>query len=334
MTTKRFGTRNETHLEETKRIARVFEVARLLSGQPGQWKRAALANRFEVSERAIDRDLTLLRGIGYAINRAAGGGYAFDRAPAMPPLLLSLQEAVALTLAAGLARDSGDVDTVSLASALAQLEAGLPASARPIIRQELLERGERAESYQRRQAVLEIIRYAHMECRRLRVVYETAMRGGALTERVIEPYALFSYDRSWMVTAFDHHRQQVRDFKVDRVHTAEMLEETYTIPTDFSLRAYRGAGWGILRGETTEPVDIVLLFDAEAGRWAREEQRDQHTIFEELSGSGIRACLTAGITPEFVRWVFSWGPGCRVEQPITLRERVRAMAEQTIVVQR
>jgi hypothetical protein len=55
----------------------------------------------------------MLRGQGYEITRAPGGGYAFERTPALPPVTLSMQEVLALTLAAELARKGNYVDMES-----------------------------------------------------------------------------------------------------------------------------------------------------------------------------------------------------------------------------
>ena len=145
--------RGERPLEETKRLARVLKVASLLTSRPRSWTRAGLATLFEVSERSIDRGLELLRGLGYEITRTATG-YALACTPALPPVTLALPEVLALTLAAGLARDSGDIDTASLGAALAQLEALMPPAARPLVRQELLQREATARSTDRRRRKL------------------------------------------------------------------------------------------------------------------------------------------------------------------------------------
>jgi len=317
--------------EETKRLARVLRVASLLTSQPYAWTRAGLATELEVGERSIDRDLELLRGLGYEINRDRVKGYAFARTPPLPPVQLSLQEVLALTLAAELARESGDIDTSSLGAAIAQLLGAVPASARPLLQRELLRRAEGRErpANARRRAALATAQRAWLERRRLRITYATGMRGGELNERVIEPYAVHPYDSSWYVTAYDHMREKVIDFKIDRIETATLLNETYDIPATFSMAEYRGAAWGILRGEAGAPVEITLLFDQEAGRWVQEEGRAERINFERQTGGHILARLTAGITPEMVRWILGYGPHCRVLAPDSLQEQVRSMAIET-----
>src|SRR5581483_9974589 len=125
-------------LEETKRVARLVELATLLASQPGRWPRARLAERFEIGERQIARDLEILRnGLHYQIERTPGG-YVIQGAPPLPPLVVTMPEALALALAAGLARDTGDVDAGTLGAVLAKLDALLPPDALGLLRRDLL----------------------------------------------------------------------------------------------------------------------------------------------------------------------------------------------------
>lgn len=318
--------------EATKRLARVLRVASFLTSQPYAWTRAGLATELEVGERSIDRDLELLRGLGYEINRDKVKGYAFARTPPLPPVQLSLHEVLALTLAAELARESGDIDTSSLGAAMAQLLSAVPAPARPLLQRELLRRAEGRErpSHTRRRAALATAQRAWLERRRLRITYATAMRGGEINERVIEPYAVHPYDGSWYVTAYDHMREKVIDFKIDRIETATLLGETYDIPATFSMTEYRRAAWGILRGEASAPVEITLLFDQEAGRWVQEEGRAEQIHFERQASGHILARLTAGVTPEMVRWILGYSPHCHVLAPDSLRERLYALMQEML----
>lgn len=70
-------------LPETRRVARLLDLACCLGDAPGRWTRAALARRYEVSERQITKDLDLLRHtLRTEITKVSpAGGYRFTRAP-------------------------------------------------------------------------------------------------------------------------------------------------------------------------------------------------------------------------------------------------------------
>lgn len=249
-------------------------------------------------------------------------------APSLPPLVLTPPEVLALALAVGLARDSGDVDTVTLGAVLAKLEALVPSEMLPLLRRDLAG-GIGAGTVVRRSGTLALLQHAHLESRRVRIVYETGMRGGARSQRIVEPYHLQHYGRFWVLIAYDHLRREVRDFKVDRIRTATLLDERYTIPDDFDVAAYRGTAWGLLRGVAEEPVDVELLFTAQAGRWVQEEDRGVPLTVEEQADGHVLVRFRAGVTDETARWILGFGPECRVLAPDSLREQVRSMAGET-----
>jgi len=271
----------------------------------------------------------VLRGLGYGIVHTRDG-YAFENAPVVPSLSLTIPEVLTLALAADLARD-GDVDTATLGAVMAKLEALMPRDALALLRRDLAARvGDDGGAAQRTET-LRIVQQARLQGRRVRITYETAMRGGARTERVVEPYHVQRhYNRFWMLTAYDHRRGAVIDFKLNRIHAAELLDERYTVPADFDIVAYRGGTWGLLRGEAGAPVDIELLFSAEAGRWVQEEDWSVPLTVEPCPDGSVRVRLRAGITPEMVKWILGYGPDCRVLTPDTLRNQVHTIAEATV----
>ncbi len=219
---------HEPREDVTKRVGRALQISTLLMNQPRRWTRAALVDRFEVDKRTIDRDLALLRNLGFTIMRHSDG-YAFERTPALPAVLFSLPEVMALALAAELARASGDIDIGSLSTALGQLETLMPPEARPLIRHEVLAWTSGATTPARRRTALQTVLTSLAAGRQVRITYATGSRGGAVNDKVIEPYAVRPYDRSWMITAFDHLRQEIRDFKIDRVLAATLLRMAYSI---------------------------------------------------------------------------------------------------------
>ena len=80
--------------------ARLLRLLNLLSARPW-WAGPELAERLEVTERTLRRDVTRLRGLGYPIEGTTGpyGGYRLGAAGHLPPLLLDDDEAVAVAVA-------------------------------------------------------------------------------------------------------------------------------------------------------------------------------------------------------------------------------------------
>ncbi|MCB9009812.1 MAG: WYL domain-containing protein [Ardenticatenaceae bacterium] len=161
-----------------------------------------------------------------------------------------------------------------------------------------------------------------LEQKQIQIAYSTSSRDGKVSERIVEPYHIMPYGRSWHLIAYDHKRGQVLQFKVDRIQEAEILDCAYTIAPDFDVNDYLGTGWGLMRGSATEPEDVVLIFEPEAGRWVAEEQWHNSQQSEELTDGRIQITFHVGITPEMISWLLYYGGNVWVKRPLWLREEV------------
>jgi predicted DNA-binding transcriptional regulator YafY len=308
-------------LEETKRTARILEIVQLIAGNPRRYRRADLAQRFEISERMIQKDLDIIRNGLKLLLCNDRSGYFFDRLPQLPTTPYSFSEALALLIAARTAQLIPGVNSADLAAAIARLESIFPDTFHSLLRDAIERLPQRAEKAHR-QAMLTLLHRALIEQRQIRIVYAVASRGGATGERIIEPYHMMPYGRSWYLIAFDHKQQGILQFKIDRIHEAELLETKYSIPADFDVEVYLGDTWGIMRGAAGKPEQVELLFDPEAGRWVAEETWHKSQQSEVLPDGRVRVTFHVGITPEMVSWLLYYGARVQVLTPDWLRERV------------
>lgn len=111
---------------------RLLELLTLLhSGR--LWPAAELAERLEISPRTLRRDVSTLQELGYPISasRGTGGGYALTGKSALPPLMLSEDEAVVVVLGLTYATaKAADSDFDATVSALVKLMEVLPPKVR------------------------------------------------------------------------------------------------------------------------------------------------------------------------------------------------------------
>jgi len=110
-----------------RRADRLFRIVRILRGGRLQTARM-LAEKLEVSERTIYRDVSDLQTSGMPIEGEAGVGYTLRRDLDLPPLMFTRDELTALVLGARLVRAwGGAACTVAADQALQRIEAVLPA---------------------------------------------------------------------------------------------------------------------------------------------------------------------------------------------------------------
>jgi predicted DNA-binding transcriptional regulator YafY len=198
-------------------------VEQLRAGAPRAVTSRQLADRFEVSVRTIERDITALQQAGVPIwaTPGPGGGYSIDPSMTLPPVNFTAREALAV--AVSLSRAGTIPFARSARMALQKLVAAMSADAAGQAR-ELAERirlflpeggGPRALAPEVEQAVLdgEVVT----------IDYED--RTGATTTRTIEPAGFVGDDEHWYLVAWCRLRRAGRSFRLDRIRSFQPTGE-------------------------------------------------------------------------------------------------------------
>jgi predicted DNA-binding transcriptional regulator YafY len=204
-------------VNRTDRLYALVEELRAVAPRPrsARW----LARHFEVSSRTIERDLAALQQSGVPIYAEPGraGGYVLDRDRTLPPLAITPAEATAL--AVGLHTLAGTPFADAARGALQKVLAVLPAAARA---ETAREAGRIRMLTPAAPQLSRQLREALGTGRVLRIAYTD--RAGVTSERVVEPLGFFGGDH-WYLIAWCRLRDDVRGFRLDRVASAEVLDE-------------------------------------------------------------------------------------------------------------
>jgi predicted DNA-binding transcriptional regulator YafY len=198
-------------------------VEHLRAGAPRAVTSRQLADRFEVSVRTIERDITALQQAGVPIwaTPGPGGGYSIDPSMTLPPVNFTAREALAVAVA--LSRAGTIPFARSARMALQKLVAAMSADAAGQAR-ELAERirlflpeggGPRALAPEVEQAVLdgEVVT----------IDYED--RTGTTTTRTIEPAGFVGDADHWYLVAWCRLRRAGRSFRLDRIRSFQPTGE-------------------------------------------------------------------------------------------------------------
>ncbi len=188
------------------------------------WPGNELADRLEVSDRTLRRDVERLRELGYPVRSSRGveGGYQLGAGASMPPLVVDEDEAIALVVAlGGSAGAAGGALADASLSALAKVVQVLPPRLRR--RAEALRSvtvdSPFGEAPEVEAEVLAALAQAARDSERVRFVYRA--RGGQVAgedvRRHVEPHRLVTVGRRWYLVAYDLDRQDWRSFRLDRL---------------------------------------------------------------------------------------------------------------------
>jgi proteasome accessory factor C len=101
------------------------------------------------------------------------------------------------------------------------------------------------------------------------------------TKREIEPYRLQNGPEGWYVAAWDHRREDVRHFRLDRIKDVEVTDKSFEPRPEVEELA-QVEGW-LVDGEVPAASVARVWVSPERARWLAEER----TVVEELSDGAV-----------------------------------------------
>ncbi|MEM1376126.1 MAG: YafY family protein [Pseudomonadota bacterium] len=207
-----------------RRADRLFQIVQYLRG--GRLVTAQiLAERLEVSERTIYRDIADLQSTGVPIDGEAGVGYIMREGYDIPPLMFTRDEIVALVAGARMLRSVGGVEMAKAAQeALVKIEAVLPDKERDRLRNVAIRVPFRRMSDDERD-FLDQIERASEDKKIISFAYTDAK--GNDTERRINPLGLWMWSNAWTTVGWCHQRDDFRMFRVDRMSQLNVEDERF-----------------------------------------------------------------------------------------------------------
>ena len=200
-------------------IMRVLTVLELLQARD-HVTGAELAERLEVDLRTVQRYIVRLKDLSIPVesSRGVGGAYRLRPGYRLPPLLLTNEEAFALSLGLHSLRQVGlSAFAPATEGALKKLERVLPEALRESIRTVedviAIEPGPWVVTT----SVEHLIRAASAIRAGRRIRFDYRSHDGADTRRHIEPYAVMHTDGRWYLIGYCLTRKAMRTFRLDRV---------------------------------------------------------------------------------------------------------------------
>jgi predicted DNA-binding transcriptional regulator YafY len=208
-----------------RRADRLFQIVQLIRGRrltTAAW----LAQRLEISERTVYRDVADLQRQGVPIEGEAGVGYRLGKGFDLPPLMFSNDEAQALVAAVRIAQTWLDPQlAVSAQDALSRVMSVLPTHVRisaesllVLVPPICLEPGV--------QHILQQLREAAQSKHICEINYRDAAE--IRSTRRIRPLGVFYWGKVWTLAAWCESRRAFRNFRVDRVEQLTVSDARFS----------------------------------------------------------------------------------------------------------
>jgi proteasome accessory factor B len=302
------------------RAARYLRIAQVLHahGETGI-SAAALARQIGVSKRTIYRDLDAMDMDGGLPVWNDAGRFGLDADAFLPPLALTLPEAMAIFLAARLLTKATDELDPELIGALVKLAEVLP----PVLAEQLHETATAFSDTPRDETFTRVLRgltEALADRRIVEIEYAagTYVPAKGMRRLRLHPYAIepSAQTRALYVIGKDEERGARRTFKVERIRSVVVTPDHFD-PWPATVATEMRNAWDVISDD--DPVHIVIRFDPSVAQRVAETRWHPSQVLEPTAdGSLLWSARVSGVL-EIRAWILGWGQDAEVLEPADLR---------------
>ncbi|MFP7722343.1 helix-turn-helix transcriptional regulator [Lysobacter sp. A3-1-A15] len=311
-----------------ERIERIHALHRILTAARYPVTVQRLQEELECSRATVYRDLAYLRDYLMAPvvgNGEAGFRYDPDEADRfeLPGLWLSSQELHSLLAAQQLMmRSGGGVLSTALAPLQHRIEKLLDEHAGgrrvPVERVRVIPHRSRKLD----ETAFRNVATAVLDRKQLAFEYR-ARSTDERTRRTVSPQRLTHYRENWYLDAWDHDRDGLRSFSVDRITGARLADQTARDVPDEELDRQLASSYGIFSG--TPKGWATVVFSAKAARWVADEHWHSQQQGRVLPDGRYELKLPYSSGRELLMDVLHYGSDAEIIEPPSLREQARSL---------
>ena len=255
------------------------------------------------------------------------GGYRMADTFFLPPLNLTLAEALALLVVTEPADGDGALPLQQEAQAAAlKIESALPSHMREHCGRTLRTTSVRYAphaSHDQLDATFHQIQQAIRQCRQIDLTYHSLQEKQIIEIRV-HPYHLHFSQRAWYLIGHSCGHDEVRTFKLSRIRNFELLPDRFVVEKPFHIDEYLGKAWSLI--PEGRVYHVKLLFASMVAQnvaevlWHHTQQTNLQAdgkLLYEVEVDGLK---------EISWWIMGYGDQVEVLAPDELRRRVARMA--------
>lgn len=289
--------------------------------------RKELAEELEVGIREITRYKEALEYAGVTITEVKGryGGYILENKDYLLNLQLSNLEELSLIKAKEYLKDQGLHFYNDLSSAVEKIKAVKP-KVNEDIYEEIYSKGIKIRANHEEESNKWLtINDGIINSKKIRITYTNS--NGEASDRVIHPYRLYTYYGSNYFVGFCEDKQELRQFKLVRTKSIELLNEKFD-KQNFDLKEYLGQTIGIFKDKSYNiklKIDYPYAQGFKEYHWVDNEEVEDH--IEE--GFIIYRATVEGKT-QVIPWIMGMGTSCEVLEPLDLKEDIIAAFEEVL----
>ena len=141
---------------------------------------------------------------------------------------------------------------------------------------------------------------------------------------IVSPYFLVWDGDFYYLVGFNHNREKIANFRVDRIKAQpEILEEkAVPAPKGFNIGDYTRQVFRMFGSEET--VDVTLLCENSVMKGV-VDKFGMGVKTKKADSDHFEAYVTVSPSPTFFAWVFQWEGRVKIASPAEVREKYREM---------
>jgi len=315
-------------------VSRVHRLLRLITLLQGgrNYSAADLAGELEVSKRTVYRDLNMLElaHIPYYFDPDTGG-YRISGHFFLPPINLTLAEALSMLAMSGRIAGAGNIPILGHgARAAVKLEGALPHTIRGYVGSVLdkmrVSLGPLAD-HDGLDSQFDTLSGAVVD-RRICVMSYHSVYEKKTIRLEIKPLKLLFMGRAWYLIAYSKMHRETRTFKLSRIEKIAVTQRVFTKPRDLDLDGHFGNAWSMIPEGKEYRVHLRftprVATNVSEVRWHKTQKtsvRDDGSLDYRVTVDGLG---------EITWWILGYGDEVEVISPVKLRKSVIGVARSVL----
>lgn len=303
------------------RASRIIHILKILSQGPS-YTVGEIAEILQTGERTIYRDINIIEEeLHISLDITASHQYSVrDTHLLLPSVGLTLTEALSLVI---LCNECGKRSNLpffeTAASAASKIQGYLPVSVNAFI-----------ESVYKNINILSSPKNPLVNCCKyyreidaairdrntIQISYDSLYEGTRIKTK-LQTYKLIFSGRSWYCIGVSELHSQLRMYNLSRIVSLKVLEETYPIPPNWTLKDYLGNAWNLIPGK--RDYWVVIDFSAKVGYNVAEILWHKNQKTEWIDSKTMRFSTLVSGLEEISWWILGYGAEANVVEPPELR---------------
>lgn len=320
-------------MSDSPQLHRQWKVLRLLDSSRTGWTLNELVSETDVSKKTVRRDLRVLQAQFPVSEVTQDGVKRWRMTPLKEQLNFQLTELMAVYLSSCLLEPlAGTPFWEGSRSVVQKVKGALGASGVQYLQKMaagLATTATGSGNYEQRGELIDQL-LVGIEDHAVTEIRYQSLQAEVPQSRSVHPLGLVHHRGRLYLIAWSPDHDDVRNYKVDRIESAQVQSQRFELPLEFDLSDWLRQCFGVWRSSREALQTIRVRFLPQAARYVMESTWHESQQLTPQPDGSLIAEFHLPDTEEIKRWVLSFGQTATVLEPAALVQDMRQELQQTL----